>query len=115
MAKGPDVKHQSLSDWLFSAETWTADNGVLVQPIAERAKPPDLNTLLADELRDARFPPEFVESCAAVLGIDATSDIMTDLVPKLRSMRRGYFGETLAACCLRDFDGCRIPVQNCVR
>ena len=112
MANDSDVKSQSLSDWLIPAKTWAADNGVLVQPIVERAKPPDLNTLLADELRDARFPPEFVADCAAVLGISVTSDIMTDLVPKGQSTRRGYFGETIATCCLRDFDGCRIPVQK---
>ena len=112
MANVPDTNHPSLSDWLVPADLWVAGNGALVQPIGENAKPPALTAYLAEELRDARFPAEFVEDCAAVLGIDETSALIADLVPTRQPMRRGYFGETLTACCLRDFDGYTIPVQK---
>ena len=112
MTNDHDVNSQSLPEWLVPSDTWVADNRVQVQSIVECNRPANLTSFLADELRDSRFPPEFIIECAQVLGIDETSEIIAELMPGRQTMRRGYFGETLAACCLRDFDGYRLPVQK---
>ncbi len=38
--------------------------------------------------------------------------LVKSVTPTNPEMRLGYFGEMIAACCLRDFDGCWIAVQK---
>ena len=104
--------HSVLTAWLQHHEPYEADNGALVQTIVENDRPPDLTSSLADEMLDARFPLDLLNDYAKILGLDAASEIVRGLVPTGCKIRKGYFGEVIAACCLRDFDGCWIPVKK---
>ena len=101
-----------LDSWLKCLDTWMANNGAVIQPIQEIDRPTGLVNFLADELTDARFPPELIEGYAEVLGLEATEEFVHNLIPTRTNMRRGYFGEVAAARCLQDFDFCWIPVQK---
>ena len=104
--------HLPISVWLGAGEPQEFENGARVQPITELQRPENLLTMLTEELRDARIPPDFVHECAEVLGVDHTLESVQRLAPTIPTMRLGYFGEVLAACCLRDFDGCRIAISK---
>ena len=106
------TSHSAISDWLNCSNPSEASNGALVQKISEIDRPTDLQHTLANELRDARFTPAVLVDYMEVLGIDPTSHIVRDLLPVSNTVRRGYFGEVLSACCLREFDDCWIPVQK---
>ena len=106
----PDV--QGIFSWLDAATPWQADNGVLVQTIAERQRPDNLHAVLAAELRDTRFPNDLFEECAEILGLEYSAQLVRSVTPTNSNMRRGYFGEMIAARCLQEFDGCWILVQK---
>ena len=104
--------HSVIPAWLKCREPLEIESGALVQAIEERQRPSGLSSGLANELREARFPPRLLQDYADVLGINATSKIVRGLIPSGSKIRRGYFGEVISACCLRDFEGCWIPVQK---
>ena len=102
----------TVAPWLQGSAPSTADSGALIQLIAETSRPADLVSTLARELVEARFPPQLLADYADVLGIRSASEILHGLAPRRPKIRRGYFGEVIAASCLRDLDGCWIPVQK---
>ncbi|MYE89423.1 hypothetical protein F4X33_10545 [Candidatus Poribacteria bacterium] len=108
----PSTNHPSISDWLVCSETSASDNGAHVQTITEMCRPSNLSSTLAREIEDARFHPQLIADYAKVLGVQSASDLVHSFLPKGTTIRRGYFGEVLAASCLRDFDHCWIPVQK---
>ena len=106
----PDV--QGISSWLDAATPWQADNGALIQTISERQRPDNLHSLLGAQLQDTRFPQGLIEECAEILGVEYTAQLASSMTPSNPNMRRGYFGEMIAARCLQEFDGCWILVQK---
>ena len=112
MVSGFPIGSPALSTWLRDFDPWVADNGALVQAVKESDRPADLLSVLANELFEARFTPEVVADYAKVLGVEAASDLVSDLLSTVDNLRRGYFGEVIAAGCLRDIDQCWIPVQK---
>ena len=103
---------EGISSWLAAGPLGEAENGASVQPITERPRPGDLLATLATELQDTRFPDDLFIECAEILGMEYSEELVSSVTPTNAKMRRGYFGEMIAACCLRDFDGCWIAVQK---
>lgn len=112
MPSSPDHSGQKISDWLEAATSWPADNGALIQAIVEGQRPDNLLAFLAAELQDARFPQGLLEECAEVLGLEYSNELIRSVTPTNPTLRLGYFGEMVAATCLRDFDGCWIVVPK---
>lgn len=112
MATPPSPDAQGISSWLEAATPWQAENGALVQAIVERQRPDHLFAILAAELRDSRFPEDLFEECAEILGLEYSAQLVRSVTPTIPNMRRGYFGEMIAAGCLQEFDGCWILVQK---
>ena len=104
----PRVRYATVSSILG----WSADNGALVQAIAEGQRPDNLLAFLATELQEARFPQGLLEECAEVLGLEYSNELIRSVTPTNPTLRLGYFGEMVAATCLRDFDGCWIVVPK---
>ena len=103
---------QDLSSWLNAATPWEADNGALIQEIVERQRPDNLCAGLGSELRDSRFSEDLIKECADILGLEYSNQMVRRATPTNPNMRLGYFGEVIAAGCLRDFDGCRVLIQK---
>ena len=112
MPLSPATDGQSISRWLEAATPWAAENGALVQPIAERQRPDQLYALLAAELQNTRFPQDLFEECAEILGIEYSGQLIRSVTPTNPNMRLGYFGEMVADRCLQEFDGCWILLQK---
>ena len=101
-----------IAAWLHPAEPVMTDNGAQLQKLTEGERPANIVEILSSELREARFPPEVLVDYADVLGLTATEALIRSLLPTGYRIRRGYFGEVLAAGCLRDFEDCWVPIQK---
>ena len=112
MPSSPDHSGQSISVWLEAATPWAADNGATVQAIVEGPRPDNLHALLAAELQDTRFPQDLFEECAEILGLEYSTELISSVTPTNPNMRRGYFGEMVAASCLRKFDGLWVLIRK---
>ena len=102
----------TLREWLECSPIVGVENGVNFQGIHEKRRPQDLIEFLAREIRDARFSPDLLADYADLLGVEWTEGLVDSLVPKGMKIRRGYFGEVVSAICLRDFDGCWLPISK---
>lgn len=106
----PDV--QGISSWLDPATPRQAENGALVQTITELQRPDNLYAVLAVELQETRVSGDLFEECAEILDMDFSNQLVSSMTPTNPNMRKGYFGEMIAARCLQEFDGCCVLVQK---
>jgi hypothetical protein len=98
-----------LSDWLESQDR-APNRAYAVTDLSERAeRPAELLPYLAALLSDAKIDPSHVDRIAAALGFE---DVRTRLVPGGPAVRRGEFGETIAAAILEEIEGWRVPIPK---
>jgi len=98
-----------LTDWL-ERQHRSPDRAYMVADLNERPeRPAELLPYLANLMSQAKIDPAHVDRIAAALG---WGDVRARLVPGRPSVRRGEFGETIAAAILEEIEGWTVPVPK---
>lgn len=73
---------------------------------------PALESWFSERLREERFDQQLVLDLVDILGWDEARAVIESGMPSVRNVRKGVFGEVLAAECIAEFDGYVVPVKK---
>lgn len=105
---------RSLADWLLVQARRPDPPGAFdLVDLAERGSRTDeIETWMAGRLLEERFSPGLLQDLVGALGWEEAAEAVRSGMPSASTLRKGYFGEVLAAEHLQHFDGYHVPVRK---